>query len=94
MVVGVCTLEILLPGNRSLKGKRSVIKSLLARVRQEFNVSAAEIDSHDNWQLATLGLATISTSATYAHGLLERSVQWIGETRPDVEILEYQIDWY
>jgi hypothetical protein len=43
MVIGACSLELHLPGNGSLKGKRQVIKSLLARLRKEFNVSVAEV---------------------------------------------------
>ncbi|MBI3286705.1 MAG: DUF503 family protein, partial [Chloroflexi bacterium] len=37
MVVGVCSIQLSMPGNRSLKDKRSVLKSLMARVRQKFN---------------------------------------------------------
>ena len=93
MVVGVCTITLRLPGNDSLKGKRSVLKSTLARLRQEFNVSAAEVDAQDEWQRAVLGIACVSGDQTYAHGLLERAVQWIESNRPDVQLLDYQIEW-
>ena len=93
MVVGICTVTLRLPGNGSLKGKRGVLKSLMARLRQEFNVSVAEVDSHDDWQRAVLGIACVSTDVAYAHGLLERAVQWIESNRPDVQLLDYQIEW-
>jgi uncharacterized protein YlxP (DUF503 family) len=92
MHIGVCTIELRLPGNGSLKGKRSVIKSIVVRVGREFNVSIAEVDAQNAWQRAVLGIACVSSSAGYAHGLLERVVQWIETNRPDVELLEYHIE--
>lgn len=93
MHIGVCTIELRLPGNGSLKGKRSVIKSIVTRVGREFNVSIAEVDAQNLWQRAVLGVACVSNSSTYAHGQLERVVQWIEANRPDVELLEYQIEF-
>jgi uncharacterized protein YlxP (DUF503 family) len=94
MFVGVCTIVLRLAGNDSLKGKRSVIKSVMARLRGEFNVAVAEVDTQDDWQRATLGMVTVSADQSYAHGLLERAVRWIEETRPDVILVDYQIEWY
>jgi hypothetical protein len=89
MHIGICTIELRLPGNGSLKGKRGVIKSIVTRVSREFNVSIAEVDAQDVWQRAVLGVSCVSSSGAYAHGQLERVVQWIEENRPDVELLEY-----
>jgi len=90
--VGVCTIELRLPGNDSLKGKRRIIKSIIARVGQQFNVSIAEVESQDTWQRAVLGVSGVSSSAEYVHGQMERVVEWIETNRPDVEILEYYIE--
>jgi uncharacterized protein len=92
MHVGLCTIDLQLPGNGSLKGKRSVLKSIITRVSREFNVSIAEVDAQDTWQRAVLGVACVSVSASYAHGQLERVVQWIEATRPDVVLLTYEIE--
>ena len=92
MHVGICTIELRLPGNSSLKGKRSVVKSITSRVTREFNVSIAEVDAQDAWQQAVLGVSCVSSSADYAHGQLERVVDWIEDNRPDVELLSYQIE--
>ena len=54
MTVGLCRVQLHLPENHSLKGKRQVIKSLIARIQNRFNVSVAEIDEHDRWQMAAL----------------------------------------
>ena len=60
MFVGLLTLELLIHGAESLKDKRSVVNSLLDRIRARFNVSAAQIDNHDLWQSATLAVAVVS----------------------------------
>ena len=92
MHIGVCTIDLMLPGNGSLKGKRSVIKSIVTRVSREFNVSIAEVEDQDLWQRAVLGVACVSSSASYAHGQMERVVQWIENKRYDVELLGYEIE--
>ena len=92
MHIGVCTIELRLPGNGSLKGKRSVVKSVVARIGREFNVSIAEVEAQDSWQRAVLGVACVSSSAAYAHGLLEQVVRWIEENRPDVDLVAYEIE--
>ena len=92
MHVGVCTIELRLPGNDSLKGKRRILKSIIARVGQEFNVSIAEVDAQDIWQRAVLGVSGVSASGEYVHGQMERVVEWIETNRLDVEVLEYQIE--
>ncbi len=92
MIIGICTIELHLPGNGSLKGKRQVLKSITARVGREFNVSIAEVERQDSWQSAVLGLATVSTDAAYVHGLLTKVVKWIERERPDVQIVDYEIE--
>lgn len=92
MHIGICTIDLRLPGNGSLKGKRSVVKSIVTRIGREYNVSISEVDAQNTWQRAVLGVACVSNSASYAHGQLERVVQWIEVNRPDVELLEYHIE--
>ena len=48
MHIGVCIIELHLPGNGSLKGKRSVIKSIVTRVSREFNVSRYGVNAESN----------------------------------------------
>jgi len=92
MVIGACTIELHLPGNGSLKGKRSVLKSIISRLRREFNVSVAEVDLHDVWQSAVIGVVCVSNRQDYAHGLLARVVGWIERHRPDVQLVDYEIE--
>lgn len=92
MVVGVCTLELEIPANQDLKGKRRVLQSLMARVRRTFNVALAEVGEHDKWQWATLAIVSVSTDGAYVHGLLTKVVAGIEEGRSDVNVLDYQIE--
>jgi len=72
MVIAVCTIYLRIPANHSLKGKRQVLKSLMARVRNEFNVSIAEVEQQDAWQSATLGVACVSPDPGYSRKLSRR----------------------
>lgn len=94
MVVGVCTLELEIPASRSLKDKRHVVKSVVARVRQDFNVSIAEVDSLDVWQSATLGIVCVSSDRAYAHGLLEKVIDAIERSRLDAVVANYTIEMW
>jgi hypothetical protein len=92
MIIGSCVLTLHLPVSRSLKAKRQVVKSVLARVRNEFNVSIAEVDSQDAWQVAVLGVACVSNSERYAREQLEAVVRFIEAQRPDAPLVKYDIE--
>jgi len=94
MTIGVCTVYLDIPANHSLKGKRRVLKALMARVRNRFNVSIAEVDHQDAWQTATLGIACVSTDAAYAHGLLTKVARAISGYRLDAVIRDFEIEIY
>jgi uncharacterized protein YlxP (DUF503 family) len=92
MIIGACTVELYLPGNGSLKGKRSLLKPLLLRLRKEFNLATAEVAHHDVWQSAQIALVSVSTDAGHVQGLLERAVRWIEKQRPDLNVVDWQIE--
>ncbi len=92
MNVGVCRISLRLPENLSLKGKRRVLKSIITRVRSKFNVSMAEVDDHELWQLATLGICCVSNDGRYTNEVLSKVVDFIVNGRFDVEILDDEIE--
>ena len=92
MHVGVCHIRFRLPENLSLKGKRRVLKSITARVANRFNVSVAEVDDNDVWQLATLGICCVSNNKRQANEVLSKVVDFIAEGRFDAETLGYEIE--
>lgn len=93
MVVATCVITLELGGVRSLKEKRSILKSIIARLRQEFNLSVAEVDHHDAWGTAVIGLAAVGNDRAYLHSMMEKSVAWIEEHRPDLPIGGYSIEF-
>ena len=92
MHVGVCCIKLRFPENLSLKGKRQVLKSITTKVANQFNVSIAEIDDNDLWQLATVGIACVSNDHRHANEILSRVVNFIGQGRFEVEMLDYKIE--
>lgn len=93
MFVATCVIKLHLSGVYSLKEKRHIVKSIVTRLPKQFNVATAEIDHHDVWQTAVIGLVTIGNDAGYLHGLLEKAVAWIEQTRPDIPIDTYTIEF-
>jgi len=91
MVIGVCTIELLIFGADSLKDKRRVVRSAVERMRRKFNVSVAEVDSLDAWNVAKLGVVCVSNDAGHAHAVLSRAVDWLSRERLDAEIGDVSI---
>ena len=87
MNVGVRKVVVRLPENHSLKGKRRVISSLCTRIRGKFNVSVAEVDGHDAWQLASLGLSCVSNESRHAEQMLDNVVAYIEADKGGLELL-------
>jgi len=92
MNVGICKVKLRLPENLSLKGKRRVVKSITTRVGNKFNVSVAEVDDQDLWQLAMLGICYVSNNKRYTNEVLSKVMDFIANARFEVEILDYEIE--
>jgi uncharacterized protein YlxP (DUF503 family) len=92
MSIGALWVRLCLPENGSLKGKRKVLKSITSRVVNKFNVAIAEVQDHDLWQQATLGVVCVSNDSRHANELLSKVMDFIGCLREDAEILDYRIE--
>jgi uncharacterized protein YlxP (DUF503 family) len=92
MKVGVSQITLHLPGCHSLKDKRQVIKSVMARIRQQFEVAIAEVDEQDRWQIAKLGVSYVSNSSQHIDEILGRVERFIEETRPDVIVTNTEVE--
>lgn len=77
MTVGVLRLTLYIPENHSLKGKRSVLRKIKARVSDRFNVSIAECEDHDLWQRAVLGISQVGTDQAFVDAALRQVVSFI-----------------
>ena len=95
MIIGACSIELRIPGNRSLKGKRRVLKPLLTRLRREFNVSTAEVGFNDMRQTAEVALVTVANNDPgYVQAFLEKVVEWVQTHRPEVQVVDWHIDTF
>ncbi|RME44293.1 MAG: DUF503 domain-containing protein [Chloroflexi bacterium] len=92
MVVGVCTIRLRLPTAGSLRDEWRILKSLTAQVRNKFNVSIAEVDFHDVWGTAEIGVVCVSNEGRHAHALLSEVVKMIEDTRLDYIVVDYSIE--
>jgi uncharacterized protein YlxP (DUF503 family) len=77
MNVGYGQIKFYLHGNRSLKGKRKIVKSMRDRVKNKFNVSISEIGDQDEWQSLKIGIAAVSSDSQYLDGLMTQVVNFI-----------------
>ena len=92
MTVGACRVTLRLPENDSLKGKRQLVKSIISRVHNKYNVSIAEIDDNESWQILSLGISCVSNSVRHADEMLTNVVKFIAGSRLDAELLDYEIE--
>lgn len=93
MLVGVCELELFIHSSNSLKEKRFVIKSIKDQVKRKFNVSIAETDHLDKWQLAKLGIATVSNEQRIIQQTFDGIIKLI-EFKGEAEILSHSTQTY
>jgi uncharacterized protein YlxP (DUF503 family) len=72
MVIGSLTVSIHIPESHSLKEKRQVVQSVVARLRRTFNIAVAEVGDQDTWQLATIGIACVSGDGRHADEMCQK----------------------
>jgi hypothetical protein len=91
-IIGLCTLNLYLPGVSSLKEKRSILQPLLKRIQNTFNASAAEVDYQDVWQSAQIAVAVVTNATAHADQMLSSILNWIEANFPHVTIVKEKIE--
>ncbi len=91
MVVGVCHLDLSIRESNSLKGKRRILKRVIARVKNKFNVSIAEVGNHDLWQSAQIGFCIVGNDKRFINSSLDKVVHFIEELN-SAEIVKSEIE--
>ena len=81
-----------LPDSQSLKAKRQIARSVVARIRNQFNVTVAEADDNDLWQRLTLGVCCLSNDTNHANEILSNVVACVEKSRDDLELLDYETE--
>lgn len=75
--VGILSVELHFPDNRSLKGKRKELLSAKAQLQRRFGASVAEVDHHDVWQLSRLTIACVARRHNELLGLLDGAERYL-----------------
>ena len=91
MVVGVCQVDLRIPGNDSLKGKRKVLRRVIDRVKNRYNISISEIGDNDLWQRSLVGLSVVGNDARHVNSSLDKVLDFV-ERMNIVEIIHSEIE--
>ena len=87
MRIATIIFRLRAPWVHSLKEKRMIVKSLIAKLRNRYNVSAAEIDEQDTHQIIVIGVAAIVPHNAFADSLMEDISQFVDENT-EAEIID------
>lgn len=91
MKIGILQFEMEVPESHSLKDKRRVVKSIKDRLHREHMVSVAEVGTLEIWNLATMGIACVSSDGAYLSGVLATIVDKLNAW-PDARLASYSAD--
>ncbi len=88
MIVATLTAKLYAPTCHSLKDKRMIVKSLVQRARNKFNISIAEVDEQDYYQTIVIGAACVSSGKAQAISVLQEVMRFIEEST-EAQIVDY-----
>lgn len=91
MIVGILSVSLQVPGSQSLKDKRQVIKSLIEKTKNRFNVAVAEIGDQELWQRALIGIVTIANDKKFVNQVLDKVLNFV-RSNPIIHLIDYQIE--
>lgn len=87
MIIGICTCEIFIFNANSLKSKRSVVKSIIEKSKNRFNISIAEVGENDKWQKSIIAFSTISNDQTIVEETIEKVINFF-DSYSEIEIIK------
>ncbi|MBM4285387.1 MAG: DUF503 domain-containing protein [Deltaproteobacteria bacterium] len=91
MIVAVASITLIIPDNHSLKGKRRVVRSLVEKVRHRFDAAIAEVEDHDLWQKAKLGVALVGNDATLLRSRIQQIMEFM-ESQHLAQIVDSRVE--
>ncbi|WP_411355487.1 DUF503 domain-containing protein [Peptoniphilus harei] len=87
MIIGICTCEIYIFNANSLKSKRSVVKSIIEKSKNRFNISIAEVGENDKWQKSIIAFSTISNDQRLVEETIEKVINFF-DSYSEIEIIK------
>ena len=91
MVIGAMIIELRIHDNRSLKGKRKIVRSMVDKIKHKFNVAIAEVGSNDMWQKIELGVSTVGNDRRHVDSSLNSVLSFL-ESLYLAEIIDSKIE--
>jgi len=91
LIIGTVVIDISLSGVNSLKEKRRIIKPLLSRLQNRFNISIAEVNFNDSLRMAQIGCAVVSNDKVFADQVISKIVGII-EASPELIVTDYRVE--
>ena len=86
MIIGTARLKLYAPWVHSLKEKRIIVKSIIAKTKNKFNVSIAEIDEQDRHQTIVLGVACVTDTVTRSDAIIDKVIKFIeSSNQPEIQ---------
>lgn len=92
MPVAVARIELAIPSSHSLKDKRHVIKSIIERLRNRYNLSVAEIEYMDMWQRAVIGMACIANDGSVANEEINKALNYIESGEGEYQVINIEVE--
>lgn len=86
MIIGICTCEIYIFNANSLKSKRSVVKSIIEKSKNRFNISIAEVGENDKWQKSIIAFSTISNDQRLVEETIDKVINFF-DSYSEIEII-------
>ena len=92
MKAAAMRFELSLPATRSLKEKRGALRPVVEGLRRMASYSVAEVDHHDRWRRAGLGVAVVATTQRQLERLMQKAERYL-DHRPEVDVREVLISY-
>ncbi|RXI97966.1 DUF503 domain-containing protein [Anaerobacillus alkaliphilus] len=92
-MIGSVTCECFIYDVQSLKGKRSVLKSIITRLKQRLNISVSETGYQDLWQRTEISIVTVASDRVIAEKELQKALAMIDST-PEIERTITNFEWF
>lgn len=86
MIIGICTCEIFIFNANSLKSKRSVVKSIIEKSKNRFNISIAEVGEQNKWQKSIIAFSTISNDKKIIEETIDKVISFF-DSYSEIEII-------
>ena len=92
-MIAYCRFEIHIPMASSLKEKRKVIQSLIARCKNNYNVAVAELGQNDLWQRSTIGIVTLGNDRNYLDQQCRKIIEFVEEFA-GLQVLNHHLEFF